>query len=131
MARSLDRLDAAQMAEAAAQQAQQAISQAMRSRQAAMAQARARERAPERGSARARSRLASMFSSDRTSAQMPPETGEELPEYLALRRGDWGKLRTLSAKDLAEAQKEAVAEDYREMVNTYFLVISQRAKQNN
>jgi len=40
-------------------------------------------------------------------------------------------LRKLSAEDLMEARKEAIAEDYREMVNTYFLVISQRAKQQD
>jgi len=40
-------------------------------------------------------------------------------------------LRKLSAKDLMEARKEAVAQDYRQMVNTYFLVISRKARQED
>jgi len=135
MARTLDQLEAAQMAQGSPQQAQpspaaaarQTMNQALLAQQIAMAQARAQSRSQ----AQAGNRAASMFSSARTSPQMPPETGEELPERLALRRGDWGKLRTLSATDLMEAGKETVAEDYREMVNMYFLVISQKARQKD
>jgi len=134
MARTLDQLEAAQMAAGSPQQAQpspaaarQTMNQALLAQQIAMAQARAQSQSQAQG----RNRAASMFSSDRTSPQMPPETGEELPDRLALRRGDWGKLRTLSATDLMEAGKETVAEDYREMVNMYFLVISQKARQKN
>jgi len=154
MARALDRLEAAQMAQAAASQAREAaaqqamnqaiqaqqaaaqqgrraMSQAIEAQQAALAQTRAQAQAQARSRARSRNRTASMFSSDRTSADMPPETGLELPASLRLRTGDWGQLRKLSAEDLMEARKEAIAEDYREMVNTYFLVISQRAKQQD
>jgi len=134
MARTLDQLEAAQMAAGSPQQAQpspaaarQTMNQALLAQQIAMAQARAQSQSQ----AQAGNRAASMFSSDRTSPQMPPETGEELPERLALRSGDWGKLRTLSATDLMEAGKETVAEDYREMVNMYFLVISQKARQKD
>ena len=137
MARTLDRLEAAQLAQGnprpsvAAQQARQAAAQTLQARQAAMAQARAQSQAQARSQNAARNRLASRLSSDRTSADMPPETGEILPENLRLLSGDWGKLRKLSATDLMKARKEAVAEDYREMVNTYFLVISRKAKQEN
>ena len=135
MARTLDQLEAAQMAQGSPQQAQpspaaaarQTMNQALLAQQVAMAQARAQSQSQ----AQAGNRAASMFSSDRTSPQMPPETGEALPERLALRRGDWGKLRTLSATDLMEAGKETVAEDYREMVNMYFLVISKKARQKD
>ncbi len=75
--------------------------------------------------------MASQFSSDQTSGNMPPGTGRLLPENLRLLTGDWGKLRKLSATDLMKARKEAVSEDYREMVNTYFRVISQKARQKN
>lgn len=94
-----------------------------------MAQARAQAQARSRTAAQ--NRLASRFSSDRTSYDMPPETGLEIPERLLLRKGEWGMLRKLSARDLMEARKEAVAEDYRQMVNTYFLVISRKARQEN
>jgi hypothetical protein len=134
MARTLDQLEAAQIAAGSPKQAQpppstarQTMNQALLAQQIAMAQARAQSQSR----AQAGNRAASMFSSDRTSPQMPPETGEELPDRLALRRGDWGKLRTLSATDLMEAGKETVAEDYREMVNMYFLVISQKARQKD
>lgn len=139
MARTLDRLEAAQLAQGnprpsvAAQQAQQAAGQTLQAQQADMAQARAQSQAQAQAQSRnaARSRAASRFSSDRTSAEMPPETGRLLPENLRLLKGDWGKLRKLSATDLMNAQKEAVSEDYREMVNTYFRVISQKAKKEN
>jgi len=139
MARTLDRLEAAQLAlgnprpSVAARQAQQAAGQTLQAQQADMAQARAQSQAQARARSRnaARSRFASRFSSDRTSADMPPETGRLLPENLRLLSGDWGKLRKLSATDLMKARKEAVSEDYREMVNTYFRVISQKAKEKN
>ncbi len=135
MARTLDRLEAAQLAlgnprpSVAARQAQQAAGQTLQAQQADMAQARAQSQAQAQSRNAARNRFASRFSSDRTSADMPPETGRLLPENLRLLSGDWGKLRKLSATDLMKARKEAVSEDYREMVNTYFRVISQKAKQ--
>ncbi|MBN2136828.1 MAG: hypothetical protein JW720_03395 [Sedimentisphaerales bacterium] len=136
MARTLDRLDAAQLAQdnpQMAQQAQQAMGRTMEAQQTEMALARAQNQAQARAQSRtrnaARNRLASRFSSDRTSADMPPPTGRKLPENPRLLSGDWGKLRTLSATDLMNAQKEAVSEDYREMVNIYFLVISQKSKE--
>jgi len=139
MARTLDRLEAAQLAlgnprpSVAARQAQQAAGQTLQAQQADMAQTRAQSQAQAQAQSRnaARSRFASRFSSDRTSADMPPETGRLLPENLRLLSGDWGKLRKLSATDLMNARKEAVSEDYREMVNTYFRVISQKARQKN
>lgn len=138
MARTLDSLEAAQLAQGNPQQAQtaataqQTANQALQAQQNAMAQARAQSQAQAQQSRNAaRNRMSSQFSSDMTSADMPPETGRELPENLRLLSGDWGKLRKLSAKDLMEARKETVSEDYREMVNTYFRVISQKARQKN
>jgi len=136
MARTLDSLEAAQLARGNPRPslaAQQAADRTLQAQQAAMAQARAQSQAQARAQSRsaARNRFASRFSSDRTSADMPPETGQQIPENLRLLSGDWGKLRKLSATDLMNSQKEAVSEDYREMVNAYFRVISQKAKEKN
>ena len=76
-----------------------------------------------------RRQLAAMMSGNKMTDDMPPETRRKLPEDVLLSGGDWGKLRELSAKELMEARGEAIAEDYRTMVQTYFKVISQRAKQ--
>jgi len=135
----LDSLEAAQLAQGnprpslAAQQAQQAAGRTLQAQQAAMAQARAQSQAQARAQSRsaARNRFASRFSSERTSSDMPPETGQRIPENLRLLSGDWGRLRKLSATDLMNSQKEAVSEDYREMVSAYFRVISQKAKEKN
>ncbi len=46
-----------------------------------------------------------------------------------LRPGEWGKLPPRLARDLMEAQRESVAGEYRNMVETYFRVIAERAKE--
>ncbi len=40
----------------------------------------------------------------------------------------WGKLRTQSAEDLTKGKSEAVSEEYRKSVETYFRVLAERAK---
>jgi len=136
MARSMDRLEAAQLAEAtrqsaqasALQQAQQAVRRPLQSQQIAMAQARGQQVTAPQAQNATRHMLSAMFSGDKNTADMPPETGRKLPEHVILQRGQWGKLRQLDAQDLMEAQSESVAEEYRAMVNTYFKVVSERAR---
>ena len=40
----------------------------------------------------------------------------------------WGKLRSKSAEDLTKGRSEAVSEEYRRSVETYFRVLAERAK---
>ena len=40
----------------------------------------------------------------------------------------WGKLRNKSAEDLTKGRSEAVSEEYRKSVETYFRVLAERAK---
>ena len=51
----------------------------------------------------------------------------QLPNAL-LKPGEWGKLPPRLAKDLMESQREGVSGEYRHMVETYFRVIAERAR---
>ena len=73
--------------------------------------------------------MASLMSGSRASDDMPPPTGRPLPEHLRLRNGRWGQLRKLEAVDMMQSRGEVIAEEYREMIHTYFEVISRRAKE--
>jgi hypothetical protein len=42
--------------------------------------------------------------------------------------GDWGKLREQAADDLTKGRQEAVSEEYRKSVETYFRVLADRAR---
>jgi hypothetical protein len=52
----------------------------------------------------------------------------QLPGSAVLKPGEWGKLPPRLARDLMEAQRESVSGEYRTMVETYFRVIAERAK---
>jgi hypothetical protein len=45
-----------------------------------------------------------------------------------LKAGEWGKLPPRLARDLMESQREGVSGEYRHMVETYFRVIAERAR---
>jgi len=115
---------------AATQQAQQAIQQPLQAQQVAMAQGRAERMMAAQAPAMTRDTLSAMMSGNKMTNDMPPPTDRELPEEVVLLGGEWGKLRQLNAKEMMEAQTEAVAEEYRAMVSTYFRVVSERAKQS-
>jgi hypothetical protein len=58
------------------------------------------------------------------------EAGEAaLPGALRWRGGDWGRLRALRAENLLEARRETMPAEYRDMVETYFRVLSERARE--
>jgi hypothetical protein len=52
-----------------------------------------------------------------------------LPQNVVLKPGDWGKLPPRLARDLMEAQRESVGGEYRNMIETYFRVIAERARE--
>jgi hypothetical protein len=54
--------------------------------------------------------------------------GGRLAEVL-LKPGEWGKLPPKLARDLMEAQREGVSGEYRAMVETYFRVIAEKARE--
>jgi hypothetical protein len=135
MARTLDRIDSAlnpaggqgQQGQPSSQSPQQAASQAMA--QAAQAQSQS---------------MRSQRQNGNTPGQQPgeqPGTGDgaelvamdhepgELPILQSIRAADWAKLPPKLAQGLLEAQREGTAAEYRAMVETYFRVIADRAKQ--
>jgi hypothetical protein len=58
-----------------------------------------------------------------------PMAEGNLPPNALLKPGDWGKLPPRLARDLMEAQREAVGGEYRHMVETYFRVIAEKARE--
>jgi hypothetical protein len=135
MARTLDQLEAAEQnpnaaaQQAMAAQARQSMEQSMQSMQRSMAQARTPAASPAQSANQTRYRLASARSSRQTTAEMPLPTNLPLPDSVSLREGKWGQLRSLNAADLMDSKQEAIAEDYRQMVSTYFQVIAEKAKE--
>ena len=63
------------------------------------------------------------------SVQAGPMAEGNLPPGALLKPGDWGKLPPRLARDLMEAQRESVGGEYRHMVETYFRVIAEKAKE--
>lgn len=52
-----------------------------------------------------------------------------LPRALRRHGGEWGRLRALRAENILESRREAVPAEYRDMVETYFRVLSERARE--
>ena len=50
-------------------------------------------------------------------------------DAVLLKPGEWGKLPPKLARDLMEAQREGVSGEYRAMVETYFRVIAEKARE--
>jgi hypothetical protein len=63
------------------------------------------------------------------SVQAGPMAEGNLPANVLLKPGDWGKLPPRLAHDLMEAQRESVGGEYRHMVETYFRVIAEKARE--
>jgi len=63
------------------------------------------------------------------SVQSGPMAEGDLPGNVLLKPGDWGKLPPRLARDLMEAQRESVGGEYRHMVETYFRVIAEKARE--
>ena len=79
-----------------------------------------------------------------TPSQMPMSTAESqlgggaavraaplpqgpLPAAMPADNRDWGRLPPRLARDLMEGRREAVSDEYRRMVETYFRVIAEKA----
>jgi Flp pilus assembly protein TadG len=52
----------------------------------------------------------------------------ELPGLRAARSGDWGRLPKKMAEELSQVRREEVSAEYRQQVETYYRVLSERAK---
>ena len=63
------------------------------------------------------------------SVQAGPMEAGNLANTPLLKPGDWGKLPPRLARDLMEAQRESVGGEYRHMVETYFRVIAEKARE--
>jgi len=132
MARTLDELEAANMSQqnSLQQQATQSTQQPLSSQQNQMARARNMSMTQQQNASMTRY-MSSVMSNEQTSSEMPMETSLRLADRIKLRQGKWGQLRQLDSKDLFKADSEAISEEYKDMVHTYFRVIAERAKQKN
>jgi hypothetical protein len=139
LAQSLDELDRMQANAAAAQEGQpspspqtplqQALAQRPGLAQAAQAQQ------AQIAAARAQAQQQAALASNPTGYQqdgIPAYEGQaEAFAVQPVNRDDdkeWGKLREQSADDLTKGRKEAVSEEYRKSVETYFRVLAERAR---
>ncbi|HZE97820.1 MAG TPA: hypothetical protein VE981_12400 [Planctomycetota bacterium] len=62
------------------------------------------------------------------SVQAGPQ-GEAALSNALLKPGDWGKLPPRLARDLMQAQREPIGGEYRHMVETYFQVVAEKARE--
>jgi hypothetical protein len=139
LAQSLDELDRMQANAAAAQEGQpspspqtplqQALAQRPGLAQAAQAQQ------AQIAAARAQAQQQAALANNPTGYQqdgIPAYEGQaEAFAVQPVNRDDdkeWGKLREQSADDLTKGRKEAVSEEYRKSVETYFRVLAERAR---
>jgi hypothetical protein len=134
MAQTLDELDR-QLAAAASPSGQppqaaasspaglDSISQAAKSQQAAMANARLQSQ---------QQAAMALSQGGKTSADIPSATGV-MEDFTLFRINrdeaqQWGKLRDKSEEDSSKGRSEAVSEEYRKSVETYFRVLAERAR---
>ncbi len=112
--------------------AQQAAESAAQSQQQAMSQQRSQGQ-PGRGQPGRQPGQAPFSQAPGAGKGAQVESGPlgqgELPEGLMLRPGEWGKLPPRLARDLLEARREGVSGEYRQMVETYFRVVAERARE--
>ncbi|MCH2208752.1 MAG: PA14 domain-containing protein [Lentisphaerales bacterium] len=131
LAQALDQLDQAKAAmtpqaeanqsqnsQAQAQQAMQNAQQALAQAQQAQAQSMVQNRKP-----------ADPKSTGDPGQSAGSDTREELAIKLKLKNTDeWGKLPKKIARDIRSARKEKVPEQYQDMVNAYFKVITEQSQ---
>lgn len=132
LARTLDELDRQAAAAANALQPGQptppgpsrldSLAQAAKAQQAAQASARMQAQ-----------QAAAMAMSDGGQESNSADNAAGNPQFSVLpvnrdEAANWGKLRNKSAEDLTKGRSEAVSEEYRKSVETYFRVLAERAK---
>jgi len=104
--------------------------QAMAAAAQAQAQSMRQGRTPGQGQMPGQNPMSNMPGQGKgASVQAGPMAEGQLPANVLLKPGDWGKLPPRLAKDLMEAQREAVGGEYRHMVETYFRVIAEKARE--
>jgi hypothetical protein len=113
--------------------AQQAVQSAAQAQQQAMAQSRSQGQ-PGQGQAQGNQPGQMPFSQNPgagkgASVEAGRQAEGQLPPGALLKPGEWGKLPPRLARDLMEAQRESVSGEYRTMVETYFKVIAERARE--
>ncbi len=135
LAQTLDELDRQQAAASAVQSGESdqqtppnsrpldTLAQAAQAQQASMSATRAQ----------AQQQAAMAMSDGATESSENPAATGTLADFtvLAINRSEnanWGKLRNKSAEDLTNGKSEAISEEYRKSVETYFRVLAERAR---
>lgn len=112
--------------DAAQQAAQQAMQDAAKAQQQSMAQARNSGETP------GLSKDSESPGDGMQGAFKAAKAGDNsnLPDVEAMWTGEWGKLPPKMAEGLLEARRENLSGEYRTMVETYFKVLAERARQS-
>jgi hypothetical protein len=111
-------------------QGQGEAAQAMAAAAQAQASAMRQGRAPGQGQQPGQNPMSNTPGQGKGAAvQAGPMAEGNLPQNVLLKPGDWGKLPPRLARDLMEAQREAVGGEYRHQVETYFRVIAEKARE--
>src|SRR5262249_46300859 len=101
------------------EQGQGEAGQAMSAAAQAQAQSMRQGRTPGQGQMPGQNPMSNMPGQGKgASVQSGPLAEGQLPTNVLLKPGDWGKLPPRLAKDLTEAQREAIGGEYRHMVET-------------
>ncbi|MCM8535393.1 MAG: PA14 domain-containing protein [Lentisphaeraceae bacterium] len=139
LAQALDLLDQAKNSMAQAQQGQAEQPQSSTNAQAAQSQAQQALQMAQQALAQAQQAQAQQMAQSRsqntpqstesgqTQAQLASADISEISEKLK-NSGEWGKLPKRVARDLRNAKKEKVPEQYQKMVNAYFKIIAEQSQ---
>ena len=108
-------------------QAQAAMAAAAQAAAAAMKASRAESSAPAPPGEPSKSEMM-VASKSGARADGPGTAYGQPPDAKNLRAGEWGKLPKKVADELTQGQRETVAGEYRNQIETYYRVIAERAK---
>jgi len=108
-------------------QAQAAMAAAAQAAAAAMKASRAESSAPAPPGEPSKSEMM-VASKSGARADGPGTAYGQPPDAKNLRAGEWGKLPKKVAEELTQGQRESVAGEYRNQIETYYRVIAERAK---
>ncbi|MCX7050105.1 MAG: hypothetical protein NTX50_32050 [Candidatus Sumerlaeota bacterium] len=100
--------------------AQQSLKQGLQSEQQAMAQARAAMAMASQNANKSANGITDILSKRGTGV---------MPDAVALKKAEWGKLRGRETRDMIEAREDSVSEEYRGMVGAYFKAIAEKSKE--
>lgn len=126
LAQTLDALDRQLNAESSANEGSSAVAAQLAAASASMAQQRALRQAASQPS-----KMPSGFEDQGGPGLTGPESAFRLTDVNRRNSEDWGQLRARDAADTVAGRRTAVSEEYRQSVEAYFRVLSERARRQS